>query len=68
MLDDSFCLLFLEQKIRIDFPKVPSMDAWRLIWFCCLVVELHVHTNVYIVCARACSLSVRCQVAMINTA
>ena len=29
-----------------------------------LVVELHMHTNVY---ACGCSLSVTCQVAMVNT-
>ena len=31
-----------------------------------LVVELHMHTNVYAVCARGCS-SATCQVAMLNT-
>ena len=54
-------------KIRIDFPKMPSMDAGKLIRFCGLVVELHVHTNVYAVYARGCSLSVTCQVAVVNT-
>ena len=50
------------QKIRIEFPKVPwPMDDCIFIRLCGLVVELHMHTNVY---ARACSLSVTCQVAM----
>ena len=35
--------------------------------FCSLVVELHMHTNVYAVYARGCSLSVTCQVVMANT-
>ena len=32
-----------------------------------LVVELHMHTNMYAVYACGCSLSVTCQVAMVNT-
>ena len=39
------------------------MDAWKLIRFCGLVVELHMHTNVNAVYVRGCSLSVTCQVA-----
>ena len=35
------------------------MDAY-VIRFCGLVVELHMHTNVYAVYARGCSLSVTC--------
>ena len=38
------------------------MDAQKVIKFCGLVVELHMHTNVY---AHGCSLSVTCQVAMV---
>ena len=38
------------------------MDTWK---FCGIVVELH--TNVYAVYVRGCSLSVTCQVAMVNT-
>ena len=49
------------KKIRIGFPNVP----W--IGFCGLMVELHMHTNVYAVYARGCSLSVTCHVAMVNT-
>ena len=33
------------------------MDACKLIRFCGLVVELHMHTNVYTVYARGCSFS-----------
>ena len=40
------------------------MDASKLIRFCGLVVELHMHTNVY---ACGCLLSVTCQVAMVNS-
>ena len=43
------------------------MDTWKLIGFCGLVVEPYVHTNVYAVHACGCSLSVTCQVAMVNT-
>ena len=52
MLDDSFCCLrslIFGQKIRIDFPN--AMDAWKLIRFCGLLVELHMYTNVYAVYA-----------------
>ena len=31
-----------------------------------LVVELHMHTTVYAVYGHGCSLSVTCQVAMVN--
>ena len=44
------------QKIRIEFPKVPWMPE-SLSGSCGLVVELHMHTNVYAVYARGCSLS-----------
>ena len=58
MLDDSFCclrsLIFWCKNIRIDFP---NMDAWKLIRFCGLVVELHMHTNVYAVYACGYSFS-----------
>ena len=37
----------------------------ELIGFCGLVVELHMHTNVYAVYTCGCSLSVTCQVAMV---
>ena len=37
----------------------------KLIRFCGLVVELHMHSNVYVMYAAG-SLSVTCQVAMIN--
>ena len=40
-------------KIRIDFPKVPWMPIC-FIRFCGLVVELHMHTNVYAVYACDC--------------
>ena len=66
MLDDSFCCLgslIFGVRNRIDIPKVPWMP--ELIGFCGLVVELHIHTNVYAVYARGCSLSVTCQVAMV---
>ena len=39
------------------------MDARKFIRFCGLVLELHMHTNVY---ARGCSLSATCQVAMVK--
>ena len=42
------------------------MDAGKLIRFCGLVVELHMHTNVYAEYGRGCSLSETCQVAMVN--
>ena len=52
------------QKIKYTIPKRAAMDAGKLIRFCGLVVELHMHTNVY---ACGCSLSVMSQVAMDDT-
>ena len=43
------------------------MDAGKLIAFYGLVVEVHLHTNVYALYARGCCLSVTCEVAMVNT-
>ena len=54
------------QTIRIEFPKVPWMPK-SLSGSVVLVVELHVHTNVYAVYACGCYLYVTCQVALVST-
>ena len=59
-------LIFGAKKIRIEFPKLPWIHE-KLIRFRGLVVELHMHTNVYAVYACGCSLSVTGQVAKVNT-
>ena len=68
MLDDSFCCLrnlIFGEKIRMEFPKVPWMPetlSGSAVWW-----WSYMHTNVYAVYTRGCSLSVTCEVAMVNT-
>ena len=63
MLDDSFCCLrslIFGEKIRMEFPKVPCLKAYKVLWFDGLG---HMHTNVY-AAVYACGCS--CQVPVAN--